>query len=252
MDQSQDLAQRNGLMMRLKTMPRASYIVISGMLLVSLAGCARELDVVPGLAVEAPVVALGQSDFSAAGPDRYFLRPADVLSITVFRESELSLPAVAVSAEGLVSLPLVGTLEVSGMTPGELEERLEQLYNARYLRDPDVTVNVVQYASHLVTVEGAVTTPGVYDFQPGLRLSGAIARAAGATRTADANNVAVFRQGPAGMQIAKFDYAAVQSGTMLDPVMQPGDRVVVGTDSLSQLWQDVLRAVPVFAIFTNL
>mgnify|MGYP007056299579 FL=1 len=53
------------------------------------------------------------------------------------------------------------------------------------------------------------------------------------------------------MAVAKFDYAQVRAGTMIDPVLAPGDRVVVGTSGLSQLWQDFLKAVPAFALFTR-
>ena len=51
--------------------------------------------------------------------------------------------------------------------------------------------------------------------------------------------------------VAKFDYRAVSQGTMIDPVLEPGDRVVVGTSGLSQFWQDLLRALPAFGLFTN-
>ena len=64
--------------------------------------------------------------------------------------------------------------------------------------------------------------------------------------------MAIFREAPQGLTVAKFDYRAVQQGTMIDPVLQPGDRVVVGTSGLSQFWQDVLKTLPAFAIFTNL
>jgi polysaccharide biosynthesis/export protein len=49
--------------------------------------------------------------------------------------------------------------------------------------------------------------------------------------------------------VAKFDYAAVRQGAMLDPVLQPGDRVVMGTDGLSVFWADLLQALPVFGVF---
>ena len=49
-----------------------------------------------------------------------------------------------------------------------------------------------------------------------------------------------------------YAYAAIQAGTMLDPILQPGDRVVVGTDSLAQVWRDVLGALPAFALFQNI
>jgi hypothetical protein len=49
--------------------------------------------------------------------------------------------------------------------------------------------------------------------------------------------------------IAKFDYGQVRQGTMLDPVLQPGDRVVMGTDGLSVFWEDLLKALPAFGVF---
>nr|WP_237437461.1 polysaccharide biosynthesis/export family protein [Alteraurantiacibacter aestuarii] len=215
-------------------------------------GCGGGPQISPGIASTTPVTALGQTGYSADVASDYILRPADVISITVFREEDLSLDSMPLSADGKVSLPLVGAVDAAGLTAHQLEQRVEQLLGARFLRDPNVSVNVLKYGSHMVTVEGAVTRAGLFEFQPGTRLSGAIALAAGTSRVADANNLAVFRRTPEGLMVAKFDYAAVQSGTMLDPVLQPGDRIVVGTDGLSQLWQDALRALPVFAIFTNM
>jgi len=49
--------------------------------------------------------------------------------------------------------------------------------------------------------------------------------------------------------IAKFDYAQVKQGAMLDPVLEPGDRVVMGTDGLSVFWEDLLKALPAFGVF---
>jgi polysaccharide export outer membrane protein len=112
-----------------------------------------------------------------------------------------------------------------------------------------VSVNVAEYASHLVTVEGAVDTPGVYPFQPGARLSSAIALAKGPKRTAKVQQVAVFRESQEGIMVAKFDYQQMSQGTMLDPVLQPGDRVVMGTDGLSVFWEDLLKALPAFGVF---
>jgi polysaccharide export outer membrane protein len=49
--------------------------------------------------------------------------------------------------------------------------------------------------------------------------------------------------------VAKFDYGQIRQGTMLDPILEPGDRVVMGTDGLSQFWEDLLMALPAFGIF---
>lgn len=217
----------------------------------ALGGCASTSPVEPGMAQSVPDRALGQQIFNDAVPEAYTLRPADVIDIRVFREEQLSLAAVPVSAMGQISMPLVGAVSVAGLTPAQAEAELERLLATRYLRDPDVTVNVVRYASHIVTVEGSVETPGVYEFIPGTRLSGGIAMAEGPARTANVREVAVIRLTPQGRQIAKFDYRAMQEGAMLDPVLQAGDRVIVGTDGLAVFWQDLLRALPAFGIFTQ-
>ncbi len=216
------------------------------------AGCASPPMASPGPAAAATYAGLGQASYADDASAPYILRRSDIIRITVFREEALSLESVAISAEGRVSMPLVGPVDAAGMTLDQLEGRIEQLLGDRFLRDPDVAVNVVEYVSHQVTVEGSIEEPGIYPFLPGTRLSGGIALANGMRRESDINDVAVFRETPEGMMIAKFDFAAVRAGTMLDPILMPGDRVVVGTNGLSQFWQDMLKALPVFALFTQI
>ncbi|MDF1835962.1 MAG: polysaccharide export protein [Alteraurantiacibacter sp. bin_em_oilr2.035] len=227
------------------------YFPLAGIASLLLSACASGPDVTPGIATSQPVSTLGQDRYQTRLEDTYAVRPADVISVSVFREAEMSVDRVPISAAGNVSLPLIGTLSVGGMTPAQIEEVVERKLRTSYLRHPEVSVNVIEYASHMVTVEGSVKDAGLYRFQPGTRLSGGISLAGGPERTADIEQIAVFRDTPEGIHIAKFDYRAVQSGQMLDPVLQPGDRIVVGTDSLSVLWQDALRAIPAFALFTR-
>lgn len=207
-------------------------------------GCYRGPRSEVGPAVVDGLVELGHADYSSFTPETYQLRPNDVINVSVFREADMSLNGIPVSASGEVSFPLLGPMQVAGLTTSQLESQLESMLDARFLRYPNVTVNVVQYASHVVTVEGSVASPGLYNFRPGTRLSGALALASGPSRVARRSDVAVFREVPDGIVIAKFDYLAMQSGTMIDPVLEPGDRVVVGLNSLSQLYQDVLSVLP--------
>ena len=230
----------------------AMRIATAGLLAGMLCACARGSEIAPGPVVATPDPALGQAAYSDAEPATPVLRPSDVISVMVFREPELSTERAVVAADGTISMPLLGTVRIAGRTPAEIERQMETLLDERYLRDPDVTVNVVDYVSHRVSVEGAVTEPGIYQFQPGTRLSGAIALANGLERTARPRDVAVFRQGEGGLEVARFDYSAISRGTMLDPVLVPGDRVVIGTDRLGQAWQDVLRALPAFGTFTQI
>ncbi len=222
-------------------------------LLAGVAACASGPSPQPGMAAGTPLPELGQDGYanSFLGAN-YTLRPSDVIRVSVFREEGLSFDELPINAEGQISFPLIGSVAVAGQTPSQLEAAMEERLGATFLRDPDVTVNVVEYASHRVTVEGQVRTPGIYQFEPGTRLSGAIALAAGTERVADKGDIAVFRQTDQGVAVAKFDYNAVQAGTMLDPILMPGDRVVVGTSGLSQFWQDFLKSLPLFALFTRL
>ncbi len=219
--------------------------------MVALSACASTPDPIVGASVTTPVLEYGQGDYTHVRPDTYMLRPSDQIAVTVFREPELSLDNVRVGVEGNVSLPMLGSIPAAGMTAKQFEQDVTRRFAAVGLKTPMVSVNIAEYASHLVTVEGAVDKPGVYTFQPGARLSAAVAMASGPRRTAKTNQVAVFRESPQGIMVAKFDYAQVQQGTMLDPVLQPGDRVVMGTDGLSVFWDDLLKALPAFGIFAT-
>jgi len=214
-----------------------------------LSGCASTPEPVIGAAVTQPRSDFGQDGFSAARGDVYLLRPTDRISVSVFREPELSLEEVRIGVEGNVSLPMLGSIPAAGMSAKQFEQDVTRRLAALGIKAPMVSVNITDYASHLVTVEGAVERPGVFSFQPGARLSSAIAMAAGPKRTANTQQVAVFRQTPEGIMVAKFDYQQIGRGTMLDPVLQPGDRLVMGTDGVSAFWQDLLQTIPVFGSF---
>ena len=215
----------------------------------ALTGCASSPEPIIGASTIQPRSDYGQSGYSYARPDVYLLRATDKVSVLVFREPDLSAEEVRIGVEGNISLPMLGSIPAAGMTAKQFEQDVTRRFAALGLKSPMVSVNVTDFASHLVTVEGAVEKPGVFAFQPGARLSSAIALAEGPKRTAKIQQLAVFRESPQGIMVAKFDYQAMSQGTMLDPVLQPGDRVVMGTDGLSVFWEDLLKALPAFGVF---
>jgi polysaccharide export outer membrane protein len=221
-------------------------------LLAALGACTVTPEPIIGAVAAPPLEGPGESAFSASEASEYRLRPADVIAVNVFREPDISLDSAQVGADGEVAIPLVGPVRAQGLTTAELAALIRGKLAGGYLLDPRVAVNVVQYNSNRVTVEGAVKKPGVFSFIPGTRLSAAVALAEGPTRVAKLNQLAVFRNTSEGMTVAKFDYQAMQQGTMIDPVLLPGDRVVLGTSGLSQAWQDLLTALPAFALFTRI
>ena len=62
-----------------------------------------------------------------------------------------------------IAMPLVGVVMVAGMTPQEVQKRLEELYNARFLVNPQITVTVKEFRHQRVAVTGAVIKPGSYE-----------------------------------------------------------------------------------------
>ena len=78
------------------------------------------------------------------GPQDYQLGSEDLLEIGVFGQKDLQ-RQVRVNGEGQIAMPLVGPVKVTGLTPRELERRLEEMYGAQYLRNPQVSVFVKEY-----------------------------------------------------------------------------------------------------------
>jgi polysaccharide export outer membrane protein len=98
-----------------------------------------------------------QSSESRIGPD-------DLLNISIFEAPEMNC-TVRVSANGEISLQLVGAVHAAGLTPRELESDLEGLLRRTYLKDPHVGVFVQELQSHPVSVVGAVKMPGVFQIR---------------------------------------------------------------------------------------
>ena len=224
---------------------------LSAFAIMSLAACASTPEPIIGAAASTPRTDLGQAGYAVSRSTTYLIRPSDEISVNVFREPDFSMETVKVGVEGNVSLPFLGSIRAAGMTAAQFEQDLTRRLAAAGLRNPMVAVNISEYASHLVTVEGAVEEPGVFVFQPGSRLSSAIAMGGGLTRVAKSDQVAIFREGPEGIMIAKFDYSQVSQGTMLDPILEPSDRIVVGTNGLSVFYRDALQALPAFGVFAT-
>jgi polysaccharide biosynthesis/export protein len=100
----------------------------------------------------------------ATTAQEYRIGPEDVLNINIFEAQELN-REVRVSANGEISLPLLGSVRAAGLTPRELEFVLEGLLHRTYMKDPHVSVFVREMQSHPVSVMGAVRRPGVFQIR---------------------------------------------------------------------------------------
>ena len=179
----------------------------------------------------------------ATAPADYAINPLDVLRIDVFGEPELSFATLPVNTDGQIVMPMIGTIKATGVTAGQLAVDIGQRLNT-YLRNPKVSVNVVEFTSQKVTVSGAVTRPGQYQAPGGLTLMEAVAVGGGITDGARAQEVVVFRQQGAQRYAARFDLGAIQAGQAADPALRSGDIVVVGFSNARRIFRDVLAVLP--------
>lgn len=186
------------------------------------------------------------ADTEDAAPGKYLIGPLDKLNITVFREPQLSMANAQVDQGGELVLPLVGALQVTGKTAGELSAQLKGEYR-RFLNHPQVSVTV-DSVSRTIAVEGGVNQPGVYPIAGKSSLIEAMALARSPTEVAANDQVIVFRKINGQRAGARFDIRRIRMGLDPDPVIYPGDRIVVGFDALKESWRFYFEK-PIFNIF---
>lgn len=174
----------------------------------------------------------------------YLIGPFDKLVIDVFGVDELSKKEVQTDASGRISFPLAGIVEASGKTPGELEEILEFRLRAAYVRNPQVSVNLSETVSQVVTVDGEVKEPGLYPVVGHMTLMRAVATAKGTAEFASLSNVAIFRTVNGQKMGALYNLKLIRNGSYADPEVFANDVVIVGNSQTRKIFKDVLQASP--------
>jgi polysaccharide export outer membrane protein len=163
----------------------------------------------------------------------YHLGAGDVISISVYDESDLSLE-VRIGLSGQISYPLLGDVVVSGLTPKLLEQKLTRGLKGPYLVAPSVNVSIIEYRPFYVI--GEVKKPGSYPFHPGLTVDKAISISGGFTERASKGSIYVIhddRQSGGKQEDAlegekqDEDERAEKKQVELYDVIQPGDVVTI-------------------------
>ncbi|MEX6505869.1 polysaccharide biosynthesis/export family protein [Jiella sp. M17.18] len=139
------------------------------------------------LLVQAPVRAddaaasrpAAPSQSATAAPQKFALAPGDRISIVVFEQQEIS-GVYFVEPDGSITMPLLGAIAVSGLTPQALQRQLVARFSDGYLQNPVVSVRLAELRP--VTVLGDVRSPGRYTFIDGMNVETLLALAGGAAR----------------------------------------------------------------------
>src|SRR5436190_17842759 len=90
------------------------------------------------------------------------IAPLDIINIDVVGEKDLSKENLRVSSSGTITFPFLGSVEVKGKTPAEVENLLKEMLGKDYLVNPQVIVTVKEYRSRTVSVIGQVNNQGNY------------------------------------------------------------------------------------------
>ena len=152
---------------------------------------------------------------TAPGSGDYRLAAGDEVRVTVYGHEDLS-GEFEVDANGRISLPLVGAVEASGTTTSELNARITDALKPDYLKNPQVSTEVLSYRP--LYILGEVAEPGSYPYVKGMTVINAVAVAGGFTYRARKGRISIVRENDGG---------TIEMDVELDTAVMPGDVINV-------------------------
>lgn len=186
-----------------------------------------------------------RNDLTAA--DRpSLIGPLDTIQIDVFNVPDLS-REMQVDASGRISMPLAGTIDARGKTAEQLADAIEAALRGRYVRNPEVTINIKSSVSQVVTIDGQVIEPGLYPVTNQMTLMRALASAKGVSEFARQDDVVILRTVNGRKMAGLYNIAAIRRGAYDDPAIYANDVVVVGDSPQRRLFRDFISLSPLLA-----
>ncbi len=181
----------------------------------------------PATAPSVPSAAVG----AVSAPSGYTLSPNDQVAVEVFGEDDLRANG-RLNGEGNLSLPLLGSVHLGGLTLAQAASKITELYGRDYLVNPRVNITLVGYAKRRFTILGQVNRPGSYEMPEGspdgVDLLEAIAMAGGYTRIAAPERISVRRRAATGEdEILRVDAKRLARRGGESFQVRPGDTVTV-------------------------
>lgn len=154
----------------------------------------------------------------------FILGPGDKVDIKVYRNDDLAY-SIQIDPSGKISYPLLGDVQAAGLTVFQLRDAMAKGL-AKFIKDPQVTINLLSYGSHNITVMGEVTTPGLISISSRQTILEVISRAAGFGANADKNNVVVIRKQPPDAGIITLNLKKALEGDKTQDILLKRDDVV--------------------------
>jgi polysaccharide export outer membrane protein len=145
----------------------------------------------------------------------YQLDTGDTVRVNVYGDADLS-ETYKIDDSGAIAFPLVGPVQVRGVTTKVASARLAAALANGYMRNPDVAVEVAEYRPFFI--QGEVGNAGQFPYVYGMTVRAAVSVAGGFSATADRDSAVVYRR--QGNQMVK-------GSVNLDFPIYPGDTIVV-------------------------
>ncbi|HEY7501980.1 MAG TPA: polysaccharide biosynthesis/export family protein [Vicinamibacterales bacterium] len=183
----------------------------------------------PPPAPQTPGASNGKSLPRVASIDpEYRLTPGDKLRVEVYKDPQLS-QSLQVRPDGKVTLPLLGDIVATNLTPMELRDRISNSLKD-YIKNPEVTVIVVEASPVMVYVMGEVMQPGSIPMRGSMTVLQALAMAGGFREFANTKDIRILRKGAGvlkSVETIRFNYNEAIKGNASPVFLNPGDMIVV-------------------------
>ena len=176
---------------------------------------------------------------------RYHLHTGDVLGVTYRYSPEYDATAT-IQPDGYVDFPMLGELQLSGLTVDQARERILAKANTR-LNDPDITVILKEFEKPYYIVGGEVGTPGRYEIRGPLTALRAVEIAGGIRETGKANQVLLIHpisETDATTRLINIKKIMKKGDISEDAAIQPGDILIVPKTRLAKVEPYVKLANP--------
>ena len=166
------------------------------------------------------------------GVPEYKIGPKDVIAITLWTGLEEEKYEIEVQMDGTISFGYIIRMQINGLTPSELRERITEKIQG-YVKDPNVTVEVVEYKSKFAAIVGEIrdtlrqpTGPGRYNLEGKIRIVEFISKYGGPTANADLTRVQVVRAGGETIYVNVFK-AMFQGDMKENIILDAGDQIYI-------------------------
>jgi protein involved in polysaccharide export with SLBB domain len=177
----------------------------------------------------APAPRTSEAPSLSATSPQYILRQGDVVQVKVYQEEDLT-SVSRIGKDGTITMPLLGSVKVVSNSLEQATVIVRDLLAKDYLVDPQINLNVTEFAKRRFTVLGQVQHPGTFEMpaEEAVTLLQAIATAGGYTRIANSRKITVQRTVGTENKLIRLDADAMALDKKEKPFeILPDDVVVV-------------------------